>query len=61
MHCPKRYVTVILITLATGFLLAITRTFVTENNCPVGWVDIGTVARVPLNVVVYLKKVGKMT
>jgi hypothetical protein len=25
------------------------------------WVDIGTVARVPLNVVVYLKKVGKMT
>jgi hypothetical protein len=28
--------------------------------CIVGWVDIGTVAKVPLNVVVYLKKVGKM-
>jgi hypothetical protein len=27
----------------------------------VGWVDIGTVAKVPLNVVVYLKKVGKIT
>jgi hypothetical protein len=28
--------------------------------CTVGWVDIGTEAKVPLNVVVYLKKVGKI-
>jgi hypothetical protein len=28
--------------------------------CTVGWVDIGTAARVPLNVIVYLKKVGKI-
>jgi hypothetical protein len=27
----------------------------------VGWVDIGNVAKVPLNVVAYLKKVGKIT
>jgi hypothetical protein len=26
----------------------------------VGWVDIGTVVKVPLNVVVYIKKVGKI-
>jgi hypothetical protein len=30
-------------------------------DCTVGWVDIGTRARVPLRLVVYLKKVGKMT
>jgi hypothetical protein len=29
-------------------------------HCALGWVDIGTVAKVPLNVVVYLKKVGKI-
>jgi hypothetical protein len=29
--------------------------------CTVGCVDFDTVARVPLNVVVYPKKVGKMT
>jgi hypothetical protein len=26
----------------------------------IGWVDIGTRARVPLRIVVYLKKIGKM-
>jgi hypothetical protein len=29
--------------------------------CTVGWVDIGTGARVPLKFVVCLKKVGKIT
>jgi hypothetical protein len=33
----------------------------TTKHCTVGWVDIGTLARVPLDVVAYLKKVGKMT
>jgi hypothetical protein len=32
-----------------------------ECTCAIGWVDIGTVARIALNVVLYLKKVGKMT
>jgi hypothetical protein len=27
----------------------------------VGWVDIGTVVKIPLNVNVFLKKVGKIT
>jgi hypothetical protein len=27
-----------------------------EKDCPIGWVDIRTVARVPLRFVVYLKK-----
>jgi hypothetical protein len=31
------------------------------SYCTVGWVDIGTAARVPLNVVVYLRKVEEMT
>jgi hypothetical protein len=31
------------------------------NYCIVGWVDIGAVAKVPLNVDVNLKKEGKMT
>jgi hypothetical protein len=30
-------------------------------HCTIGWVDIGTVAKVSLNVVVYLKKEGKIT
>jgi hypothetical protein len=30
-------------------------------GCIVGWVDIGTRARGPLRVVVYLRKVEKMT
>jgi hypothetical protein len=29
--------------------------------CTVGWVDIGTGAKAPLNLVVYLKKVWKIT
>jgi hypothetical protein len=33
----------------------------TVQDCTLGWVDIGTVAKVPLNVVVYIKKVGKIT
>jgi hypothetical protein len=32
-----------------------------QDYCTVGWVDIGTRARVPFRFVVYLKKVGKKT
>jgi hypothetical protein len=32
-----------------------------RHNCTIGWVDIGTVEKVPQKLVVHLKKVGKMT
>jgi hypothetical protein len=48
---------------ASGFSLmshSASLTADSQNYCTVGWVDIGTVARVPLKFVVDLKKVGKI-